>query len=140
MDAFFGLLLGMVLVIAAVWARSRYLGFPGQRPEDYSDTETSFDIREHLNGDILCEGVIFGPTGRISSRFVADMHATWDNDKGSVTEKFRYSSGETQDPMSSSLPQRMTLSVPGKEPSWARECAWSTGSNCLSTPVAMCWT
>ena len=97
MSTFFGFLIGMAVVATAVWARSRYLGFPGQKPEDYSDAETSFDIREHLNGDILCEGVIFGPTGRISSRFVADMHATWDNDKGSVTEKFRYSSGETQD-------------------------------------------
>jgi hypothetical protein len=50
-----------------------------------------------LNGPLLCEGVIYGPTGRVSSRFVADMHATWDGNVGRMTEHFRYDSGATQD-------------------------------------------
>lgn len=82
---------------AAAWAKTRYYDFAGQRPEEYAASNTKFDIRTHLNGPILCEGVIFGPTGRVTSRFVADFYATWDGDKGRMTEKFRYSSGETQE-------------------------------------------
>lgn len=88
--------LGAALVGVAAWARGRYLDFAGQTPEDYSGTRETFDLRKHLNGPILCEGVIFGPTGRVSSRFVADFHATWDGDRGRMTERFRYCSGATQ--------------------------------------------
>ena len=55
------------------------------------------DLRQHLNGPILCEGVIYGPTGRVSSSFVADFDARWDGNVGRMTEHFRYDSGSTQD-------------------------------------------
>lgn len=96
MEFLFAFVLGVVVVLAAVWARVRYLDFAGQRPEDYRDTSETFDIRKHLNGPILCEGVIFGPTGRVSSRFVADFHASWKGNMGRMTECFRYDSGATQ--------------------------------------------
>lgn len=97
MDYFLVFLFGAIIATLAVWARVRFLGFVGQSPEDYADTPDTFDIREHLNGPILCEGVIFGPNGRVSSRFVADFHASWDGDNGRMTEHFRYATGETQD-------------------------------------------
>lgn len=100
---------GSIVVALAAWARSRYLGFPGQRPEDYAETTQPFDLRKHLNGPILCEGVIFGPTGRVTSRFVADFHASWDGDTGRMTEVFRYCSGETQ-----SREWRLTLLPDGR--------------------------
>ncbi|MEL7026613.1 MAG: DUF3833 domain-containing protein [Pseudomonadota bacterium] len=90
-------LLGAGMLLTAVWARHRYFGFRAQRPEELAATGPIFDIREHLNGPIVCEGVIYGPTGRVSSRFVADFEATWDGNKGVMTEHFRYDSGETQD-------------------------------------------
>ena len=96
MDYFFAFLMGAAVIAASVWLRARYLDFAGQTPEDYAGTEKAFDLRKHLNGPILCEGVIFGPTGRVTSRFVADFYAEWDGDKGRMTEQFRYCSGATQ--------------------------------------------
>jgi len=41
--------------------------------------------------------VIFGPLGRVSSRFVADFDARWEGDTGTMTERFRYDSGRVQE-------------------------------------------
>ncbi|MDJ1009341.1 MAG: DUF3833 family protein [Paracoccaceae bacterium] len=90
-------LLGAAAMLAAVWARTRFLSFRAQRPEELAETGPVFDIRRHLNGPIVCEGVIYGPTGRVSSRFVADFEARWDGNKGVMTEHFRYDDGSTQD-------------------------------------------
>jgi len=49
-----------------------------------------------LNGPIQCEGVIYGPTGRVASRFVADMNGSWDGNVGTLSEDFRYDSGLAQ--------------------------------------------
>jgi len=92
------ILLGAALALAAVWAQSRLWDFPAQTPADYAGAGgPAFDLKEHINGPILCEGVIYGPTGRVASRFVADFNATWDGETGKMTEHFRYSSGRTQD-------------------------------------------
>jgi len=92
------LLLGAALALAAVWARTRFLDFPAQSPADYAAAGApAFDLRAHLDGPILCEGVIYGPTGRVTSRFTADFHARWDGDTGRMTEHFRYDTGRTQD-------------------------------------------
>ena len=97
MDIFLGILIGFVIVIAALVARSKFLDFPAQSPEDYTDNTPDFDIREHLNGHIACEGIIYGPTGRVSSRFVAEFFAEWDGNEGRMREHFRYDSGVEQD-------------------------------------------
>jgi hypothetical protein len=49
-----------------------------------------------LSGPILCEGVIYGPTGRVTSRFVAEMDGRWDGNTGTLSEVFRYDSGTVQ--------------------------------------------
>ena len=91
------LLLGMALAAALFALAQRYaLGFSAQRSGDYIDLGPQIDIREHLNGPILCEGVIYGPTGRVTSRFVADFDARWDGNRGVMTEHFRYDSGSEQ--------------------------------------------
>lgn len=96
MDPLFYIALGLVLALAMAWFRDRYATFLAQRPEDYAGQGPEFDIRRHLNGPIACEGVIYGPTGRVSSRFVAEMDARWDGDTGVMTEVFRYDSGAVQ--------------------------------------------
>jgi len=102
-------LLGVILTLAlfALWQRK--WSFLAQEPEDYADRGPDFDIREQLNGPILCEGVIYGPTGRVTSRFVADFEARWNGNTGVMTEKFRYDSGTTQD-----REWRLTLDEDGK--------------------------
>jgi hypothetical protein len=87
--------LALVLTIAAALLRSRYVSFWAQRPEDYAKGPT-FDIREKLNGPIICEGVIFGLTGRVTSRFVADFEASWQGNVGVMKEVFTYDSGAIQ--------------------------------------------
>ncbi len=94
----FGLaLFGAVLTLALVWTQRRFLGFRAQSPKDYAGALPALDLRKHLNGPLICEGVIYGPTGRVSSRFVADIDAHWNGNVGKLSEKFRYSGGKERD-------------------------------------------
>lgn len=97
MDIFIALLLGAALAVAGFWAFFRFAGFAAQAPEDYAALGPQLDLREHLNGPIVCEGVLYGPTGRVASRFVADFDAAWDGNRGTMREHFRYDNGNTQD-------------------------------------------
>lgn len=108
MEAFAYVLLGCALMIVLGHLRRRYFGFEAQNPDDYADGE-QLDLRTHLNGPIVCEGVIYGPTGRVSSRFVADFEAEWTGDTGTMKEHFRYCDGSTQD-----REWRLTLDSDGK--------------------------
>jgi hypothetical protein len=76
------ILIGVILSLTLVWAQRRYLAFRAQSPEEFAGKGPEFDLRQHLNGPLLCEGVIYGPTGRVSSRFVADFEAKWDGNTG----------------------------------------------------------
>jgi hypothetical protein len=93
--AYFGIGAGLVLVFAVL--RSRFASFRAQNVQDYAGTLPRMDLREHLNGPIRCEGVIYGPLGRVSSRFSARFEARWDGNKGVMEEHFQYDSGNTQD-------------------------------------------
>lgn len=96
MDTLLAFKFGLLLTVAVLWLANRYFSFRAQAPSDYADHGPNFDIREHLNGPLLCEGVIYGPTGRVSSRFVAEFFAEWDGNTGVMREEFRYDSGEVQ--------------------------------------------
>ena len=90
------ILLTLLAVLMSLLIARRYLGFSAQRPGDYAAMAPQLDIRRHLAGPLLCEGVIYGPTGRVTSRFVAEMQGHWDGNRGTLDETFRYASGETQ--------------------------------------------
>lgn len=97
MDALLFVLTGAVVVMMCGWTRSRYAGFLAQNPDDYSDGNgPQFDVRTHLNGPIICEGVIFGPTGRVSSRFIGEFDCKWEGNTGVMDEVFTYDDGSTQ--------------------------------------------
>lgn len=83
---------GVLVLLALI---PRFVGFRAQRPSDYASGPL-FDPRTHLSGPMLCEGVIYGPTGRVVSRFVADMQGDWQGNTGRLVECFRYDSGTTQ--------------------------------------------
>ena len=97
MTPFFSLLLGVAITLVLLAMKSRFTGFRTQRPADLADRGPRFDLRTHLSGPILCEGVIYGPTGRVASRFVAEMEGVWDGNAGVLKERFRYDSGRMQD-------------------------------------------
>jgi hypothetical protein len=89
-------LLGAVIIITLMAIRSRYASFQAQSPADYAGLGPQFDLRAHLSGPIQCEGVIFGPMGRVASRFVAEMEGKWEGNIGTLSEVFRYDSGTVQ--------------------------------------------
>lgn len=100
-EASLGLLVRIVLVVlllglGLVAARRLLLDFPAQDPADYAGTGPPFDLRRTLSGRLVASGVIYGPTGRVATRFVADMRGTWNDPGGTLVEDFRYSSGATQ--------------------------------------------
>ena len=84
--------------VASIWLfRTKKLSFLNQNENHYSGQKPTFNIRDTLSGELLCEGIIFGPTGVVNSRFVADMNAIWDGNKGIINERFVYDNGSVQD-------------------------------------------
>ncbi len=84
------------LALIAALILPRITGFRSQRLSHYTGKGPTFDPRTHLSGPILCEGIIYDPFGRVSSRFTADMHGTWDGNRATLTEAFTYDTGTTQ--------------------------------------------
>ncbi len=91
---YLSVIFGVVLVLAAI--RIRFMGFQGQRPAEYAGLGPEFELSRHLGGRNLCEGVIFGPTGRMTSRFRAVMTGKWSGPDGTVDVEFQYDGGGTQ--------------------------------------------
>ncbi|MBV7397450.1 DUF3833 domain-containing protein [Mameliella sediminis] len=97
MEALVFLVLGAVAMLTLMLVMPKWLGFAAQTPADYADDKgAAFDLRHHLNGPLICEGVIYGPTGRVTSRFVGEFMARWDGNQGVMDEHFRYDSGAEQ--------------------------------------------
>lgn len=86
----------LFLVVVGIAAKSLLLSFRAQSPSDYADIGPAFSLKEHLSGPILSEGVIYGPTGRMTTTFVAEMVGEWDGDTGTLSEHFVYSNGIEQ--------------------------------------------
>ncbi|MEL7116632.1 MAG: DUF3833 domain-containing protein [Pseudomonadota bacterium] len=97
MDILLAITAGVLIAILGMVLWTRRLTFVAQKPEDYADQGPAFDLRTHLSGPILCEGVIYGPTGRVASRFTADMEGDWQGNVGTLKEHFRYDTGREQD-------------------------------------------
>lgn len=89
-------LLGLGLGIVLTILRRRFAEFHGQSPNDYIDAFPQFDLRLHLRDKMICEGVIFGPLGRMTSSFTAIFDVTWEGDVATVAETFRYNDGTRQ--------------------------------------------
>ena len=83
----------LAVVLAALWAWPRVAGFRAQRIEEFRGTVPAMDLKQALSGKILCEGMIYGPFGRVNSRFVAHMEGRWQGNRGVLTEHFLYDSG-----------------------------------------------
>lgn len=81
-------------ILALIWGKSRFLSFRSQTPADYSGTGPAFSLQDHLSGEILSEGLIFGPNGKMSNSFVARMVGEWSGNTGTLTEEFTYSNGK----------------------------------------------
>lgn len=89
-------LAGILSLLLAMVLLRRLTGFGAQKPDAYAALGPAFDPRIHLNGPILCEGVIYGPFGRVTSRFVAEFEGSWQGNSGTLREHFKYDSGAEQ--------------------------------------------
>ncbi|MGB1234307.1 MAG: DUF3833 family protein [Planktomarina sp.] len=96
MNILFWILLGIVQALLLVKIVHSLWSFSAQTPSDYWDHDPAFDIRERLSGALDCEGIIYGPIGRVTSRFVAHFEADWTGNVGVMKEVFHYDSGRTQ--------------------------------------------
>lgn len=85
------IVLAFVALFLALWRPM--IGFRWQNPSDYAGTGPEFDPQVHLNGKMVSDGVIYGPTGRVVTRFVAEMEGVWDGDEGTLAEFFQYAGG-----------------------------------------------
>ena len=89
MEPLLYVLIGALLALGVGLLKRRLFGFLAQKPSDYADYgPEAFDLQRHLNGPLLCEGVIYGPTGRITSRFVGDFDVTREGNSGVMAETF----------------------------------------------------
>ncbi len=86
----------LLLVLAATFAKTVLFSFRSQSPDDYADTGPAFSLKDHLSGKFASEGLIFGPTGKMTNSFVAEMEGKWDGDTGTLSERFTYTNGRTQ--------------------------------------------
>ncbi|WP_420585679.1 DUF3833 domain-containing protein [Ruegeria sp.] len=84
----------LLAILALFVARNRFLSFRSQSPSDYSGTGPEFKMKEALNGEILSEGLIYGPNGKMSNSFVARMVGEWNGNTGTLAEYFTYSNGK----------------------------------------------
>ena len=96
MEELFFIGLGVLLALIALILRRQFAAFYGQKPEEYEDSFPAFNLTEHLQGSMICEGVIYGPLGRVTSSFSADFDVTWGERSGVMDELFRYNDGSTQ--------------------------------------------
>lgn len=87
-------LIVLFAVLAVIAAKARFLSFRSQAPADYASTGPAFSLQKHLNGEILSEGLIYGPNGKMSNSFVARMVGEWNGNTGTLTEEFTYSNGK----------------------------------------------
>lgn len=92
-----GLLLGLVLAVLLAVLLQRLVSFGAQRPADYAGQGPAFLPARHLAGLLVMDGVIYGPTGRVTSRFAASAQGDWTGDRGTLRESFVYGSGRWQE-------------------------------------------
>ncbi|WP_407941070.1 DUF3833 family protein [Oceanomicrobium pacificus] len=89
-------ILALLLLGGLYFFVAQRMGFRAQRIDDYAEAGPSLDIREALNGRLTADGVIYDYSGRVASRFTADITGTWDGNSGRLDETFHYDSGKVQ--------------------------------------------
>jgi len=92
-----GFLAGVTVALGLVYAARAFLGFRAQRPAHYENTTPVFNPVAHLGQRLGCDGVIYGPFGRVQSRFTAVMEGSFRGKTGRFHEMFTYADGDTQE-------------------------------------------
>lgn len=84
------LVLGAALTLGALKVWDQFWSFRAQRPKDYAAERPAFDLRTALAGRYTAHGAIFDFSGRANVRFSAEIVGTFDDEGGTLAERFRY--------------------------------------------------
>jgi len=99
MSAIAMFLLGVLVTLGGVRLWDAVWGFRAQKLDDYAieatDASPPPDINALLGRRFEAHGLIFDYTGRARSRFFAEIEGAFDGADGTLKERFRYASGET---------------------------------------------
>lgn len=68
----------------------------GPTPKDYAANTPTLDLRDYLKGPLVAKGVLFDYTGKVDLAFHVDIAGSWNGNKGTLEEHFRYSDGRTE--------------------------------------------
>lgn len=85
--------LGVVLALGGMKIWDTFWSFRAQKLQDYPVSVTAPDLAAALGKRFEAHGVIFDYTGRVKSRFIAEIQGDFDADGGSLKERFSYSAG-----------------------------------------------
>ncbi|MEP5090958.1 MAG: DUF3833 family protein, partial [Paracoccaceae bacterium] len=87
----------LLLIVLITAARAMFFSFHAQNPADYAGTRPAFSLKEVLSGRIMSEGLVYGPNGKMTNSFVAEMVGEWEGNTGTLSEHFTYSNGKIHD-------------------------------------------
>lgn len=130
---YLSVIFGLVLVAVAI--RTRFMSFLGQRGSEYVGLGPELDLSHHLEGRNVCEGVIFGPTGRMTSRFRALMTGQWSGREGTLEVDFKYDGGGTQ-----TREWHLSVSESGRITAWADDILGTGRGHSVGPTVQMLYT
>lgn len=71
-------------------------GCASPTPADYAQQTPLLDLKTYFNGELVAHGMFTDRSGKVLRRFVVDLKASWQGDKGTLEEDFRYSDGKTE--------------------------------------------
>lgn len=70
---------------------------PFEKIENYKDKNPPLDIRNYFNSTVKAWGLIKNWRGQVFRRFDVEMKGIWKDQKGTLTEIFRFDDGEIQE-------------------------------------------
>jgi hypothetical protein len=65
-------------------------------PDEYKDEQPVFDMKTYFNGELQAWGLFQDYRGKVIKRFHVAMTGQWEDDQGTLDERFTYSDGTTQ--------------------------------------------
>lgn len=64
--------------------------------QSYQDDPIQFDPEVFFNGPLVAEGIVRNRSGKVIRYFEADIDASWNQNGGTLDERFRWNDGEMQ--------------------------------------------
>lgn len=86
----------VIFILFIFFVKINLFSFKNQKLIHFKTDKPTFDVRKVLNGDLVAEGMLYGPSGKLASTFTAHFTGNWENNTGSFVENFQFSTGKNQ--------------------------------------------